>query len=115
MTDQARQRLAAAQSELVRALLAGGPVPSGFDPARVAAEVTALRAKRRRITQQLRPDLADTLGDRFTELFDTWAVDNPRRVGISARVDADEFAHWLAVQRLLTARRRWSWRWGRRR
>jgi hypothetical protein len=32
MSDDARERLAAAQAEVVRALVAGGEIPTGFDP-----------------------------------------------------------------------------------
>ncbi|OLF15551.1 hypothetical protein [Actinophytocola xanthii] len=90
MTD-----LAARQAELVRALLADGPVPAGFDPDRVRAEAAALLAKRRGVAARLRPDLAATLGDRFRPLFDTWARENPRRAGESFRADLDAFARWL--------------------
>jgi hypothetical protein len=90
MTD-----LAARQAELVRALLAEGPVPAGFDPDRVRAEATALLAKRRRVTARLRPDLAAALGERFRPLFDCWARDNPHRSEVSFRSDVDAFARWL--------------------
>jgi hypothetical protein len=44
----ARERLAAEQAALVRALVGGGPVPGGFDPGRVAATSAALARKRAR-------------------------------------------------------------------
>jgi len=91
-----RERLAARQAELVRALLAGGPVPAGFDARRVRVEAAALHSKRRRVAEQLRPDLADALDDRFAELFDRWAAANPRRAGVSFRDDLAAFADWLA-------------------
>jgi hypothetical protein len=98
MSDEARRRLAAAQTALVRALLAGDAAPAGFDPERLRIETATLLAKRRRIVEQIRPDITDVLGVRFTELFDAWAAANPRRDGISARTDADEFAAWLAAR-----------------
>lgn len=93
----ARDRLASRQAELVRALLAGGPVPAGFDEHRVRVEAAALNNKRRRIAEQLRPDLADALGDRFAELFDRWATAHPRRTGVSFHGDLAEFAAWLTA------------------
>ncbi|HEY8371280.1 MAG TPA: hypothetical protein VIL00_00915 [Pseudonocardiaceae bacterium] len=92
-----RERLASRQAELVRALLAGGPVPPGFDPRRVRIEAAALRNKRRRIAERLRPDLADALGNRFVELFDRWAVEHPRRTGVSFHEDLEAFAVWLVA------------------
>jgi hypothetical protein len=41
-----RERLAAEQAALVRALVDGGPVPAGFDPDRVRATAAALARKR---------------------------------------------------------------------
>lgn len=106
MSEQARRQLAAAQT-VVRALLAGGPAPAGFDPERLGIEATALLAKRRRVIQQIRPDLVDALGTRYTELFDTWAKEHPRRDRTSARTDADQFAAWLAGRGHLPKQRRW--------
>jgi len=107
MNDEARYRLAAAQTALVRALLAGDAAPAGFDPERLRIEASALLAKRRRIVERIRPDLTDVLDTRFTELFDTWATANPRHDGISAQADAHQFAGWLAVHGHLPRRRRW--------
>jgi hypothetical protein len=107
MSDEARNRLAAAQTTLLRALLAGAPAPAGFGPERLRVEAAALLAKRRRTVERIRPDLVDVLGARFPELFDTWATENPRRDGTSARADADEFAAWLAARGHLPRRPRW--------
>ena len=95
MSTEARRRLAHAQTELLAALLAGAEAPSGFDAQRLRIEAEALRAKRRRVVERLRPDLADTLGERFMELFDAWAVAHPRRDGTGARADAAAFAAWV--------------------
>ncbi|MCT2585466.1 hypothetical protein [Actinophytocola gossypii] len=92
----ARDELAARQAELVRALLAGGPVPPGFDPDRIRVEAAALHAKRRAVAERLRPDLADDLGEDFGTLFDTWAATRPRRAGVSFRADLADFASWLS-------------------
>ncbi|WHT21534.1 hypothetical protein N8J89_10880 [Crossiella sp. CA-258035] len=107
MTDP-RTRLAAAQSTLLHALLANGPLPTGFNPTRLQAQSQALRAKRRRVTAALRPDLPERLGERFRELFDAYATTHPRREGVGARTDANTFADWLVTQgHLPKPRRRW--------
>ncbi|RZQ61369.1 hypothetical protein [Amycolatopsis suaedae] len=90
-----RERLAREQAGLLRALLAGGPAPAGFDPGRLATEARSLRAKRRRVTALLRPDVAHYLGERFTPLFHRWAADHPKAAGTRARQDAEDFVAWL--------------------
>ncbi len=47
-----RGRLAADQAALLAALVAGGPVPAGFDTAGVRAASAALAAKRARLAQR---------------------------------------------------------------
>ncbi|SHG11068.1 hypothetical protein [Streptoalloteichus hindustanus] len=109
-----RHRLAAAQTDLLRALVLSADPPPGFDAERVRAQARALRAKRRRIVARLRPDLVDQLGDRFSPLFDAYAAANPRRAGSTTRQDASSFADWLAQRgEVLPPRRRWWWRRGR--
>ena len=106
----ARDELAARQRELVRALLAGGPVPAGFDGHRIDVEARALRAKRRSIAAHLRPDLAEQLGAEFGALFDAWSVGHPKQVGTSFRADLDRFETWLYDERHVErprTRRRW--------
>ncbi|GAB3438980.1 hypothetical protein [Actinophytocola sediminis] len=103
-----RERLGREQAALVRALLAGGAVPAGFDPERVRIEARALHAKRRGIAERLRPDLVEALGERFGPLFDEWAADRPRRSGVSFRADLEEFAAWLTeTGHLRRPKRRW--------
>lgn len=103
-----RDELAARQQALVRALLAGAPVPAGFDEHRVGVEAAALRSKRRSIAATLRPDLADSLGDRFRPLFDAWALDHPKPVDLSFHADLDRFETWLyEADHLTRPRRRW--------
>jgi hypothetical protein len=86
-----RAVLAARQRELVRALLAGGPVPDGFDAHRVDVEARSLRSTRRSVAARLRPDLAEVLGNRFRSLFDAWAIDHPKPAGSSFRTDLGRF------------------------
>lgn len=110
MTGPERERLAEAQAALLRAVLADGPAPPGFDEQHLRAQADALRAKRRRVVAGLQPDLLARLGDRFAPLFDDYAHANPRRDGDSAGEDAAAFTRWLTERdHLGSARRRW-WR-----
>lgn len=97
MTD-ARERLADAQAALVRALLAGGSPPPGFDPERIARQAAALRAKRRRVIARLRPDLETALGAEFAPRFDAWAREHPPLVGTCPGADADAFAATVTLR-----------------
>ncbi|GLZ32386.1 hypothetical protein Lesp02_45740 [Lentzea sp. NBRC 105346] len=99
---EARDRLAAAQAELLRALLADGPIPSGFDEKRIVAERRALLAKRRGVVAMLGPEVAGDLGDRFRPLFDEYAVAHPRAAGSRMREDAAAFAQWARDRGELT-------------
>ncbi|QUQ72030.1 hypothetical protein [Kutzneria sp. CA-103260] len=105
-----RDRLAAQQASLLRALLAGAPAPDGFDDNRIRAQAHALLSKRSRVTWHLRPDLAAELGDRFGVLFAEYAAGHPKTVGLRARQDAEQFGLWLVAQGHLTPSRRPWWR-----
>ena len=105
-----RDRLAAQQASLLRALLAGGPVPAGFADDRLRVQADALLAKRSRVTWRLRPDLADELGDRFGCLFAEYAGGHPKRTDTRACQDADNFGAWLVEHNHLVAPRRSWWR-----
>ncbi|MFT7840590.1 hypothetical protein Q5530_30985 [Saccharothrix sp. BKS2] len=111
MTQPQRDRLAAAQAELLRALLAGGSAPPGFAADRVEVERRALLNKRRGIVASLRPEVAAELGNRFRPLFDEYAGQHPRQVGTRFREDAAAFAEWAAARGELSPppRKRW-WR-----
>ncbi|NYI07947.1 hypothetical protein FHU37_004976 [Allostreptomyces psammosilenae] len=100
--DGARGRLAAAQAELLAALVAGGPAPAGFDPARLRTQAAALAAKRRRVARRVWPELAHALGDRFDPLFDDYAARHPRPAE-GARADVRAFAADLRARGLLPA------------
>ncbi|GLZ38960.1 hypothetical protein [Actinokineospora sp. NBRC 105648] len=113
MSDTARDRLADKQAELLRALLAGGPAPAGFDQRALDVEATALLAKRRRVVAQIAPEAAGDLGDRFVPLFDEYARAHPRRDGSRAREDAAAFGEWLVARGETAAPRRRWWRFGR--
>ncbi|GAB3877494.1 hypothetical protein GCM10029964_026690 [Kibdelosporangium lantanae] len=112
MTDPRRDRLAEAQSQLLHALLAGGPAPAGFDPERLRVEATALLSKRRRVVAMLQSEACGDLGDRFVPLFGEYGRAHPRRVGTRARDDARQFVEWCWEQGHLDRprRRRWPFR-----
>jgi hypothetical protein len=92
----APERLAAGQAALVRALVAGGPVPDGFDPARVRATATALARKRAREVARAWPVLAADLGGAFTDRFVAFAVGRPPPATGGALADGLAFARALA-------------------
>ena len=108
-----RERLAAEQAALVRALVGGGPVPGGFDPERVRATSTALARKRAREVARAWPVLAAELGQAFTGRFLAYAAGRPPPVRGGALADGLAFADALAgrgrlpgnarVERLLAA------------
>lgn len=104
----ARAELAEQQAALLRAVLAGGEPPPGFDPRMLAVEARALLNKRRRVNAILDPDTAAELGDRYRELFDAWASANPRKAGARGHADAEAFRAWALPA---PPRRRW---WSRR-
>jgi hypothetical protein len=93
-----RERLAAEQAALVRALVGGGPVPRGFDPERVRATSTALARKRAREVARAWPVLAAELGDDFTGRFLAFAAGRPPPARGGALADGLAFARALARQ-----------------
>jgi len=76
MTPPARS-LAQRQADLVAALVSGGPIPAGFDPARVAATADALLRKRAEEVGARWPALRAQLGPQWTEEFRRWARNRP--------------------------------------
>lgn len=65
--------LAARQAALVAALVAGQPIPDGFDESRVAVTARALRNKRAGEVSQVWPRLASAFGPDWPARFDGWA------------------------------------------
>jgi hypothetical protein len=93
-----RERLAAEQAALVRALVAGEPVPEGFDPDRVRATAAALARKRAREVARAWPVLAADLGGAFTDRFVAFAAGRPPPATGGALADGLAFARALARQ-----------------
>jgi hypothetical protein len=76
-SEEARARLAAAQGELVRALVGQGEAPAGFDEARLALAARSLVGKRLREVARAWPALCRCLGERWAERFRDWAAHTP--------------------------------------
>ncbi|MFF8936036.1 DUF692 domain-containing protein [Streptomyces paradoxus] len=91
--DGARQRLALAQAALLSALVAGTPVPEGFDRVRVGVQARALAAKRADVVAKVAPELPVILGDGYRTAFLGYAQTHPMTSGY--RRDALTFAEHL--------------------
>ncbi|MEU4430419.1 hypothetical protein ACH474_31930 [Nocardia rhamnosiphila] len=78
MTNAQAPGLADRQAALVRALVAGEPVPAGFDPAAVGAAAHALLHKRAREVAARHPGLVYATGPDFTGRFVEWARNRPK-------------------------------------
>jgi hypothetical protein len=102
--------LAARQEALVRALVAGGPVPVGMDGARVAVTARTLVRKRARVVVGVWPALRTV--ENYEQRFVDWAGG---RTPASATADGAAFALALgsamplpvAVELVAARRRRW--------
>ncbi|WP_436777465.1 hypothetical protein [Yinghuangia sp. YIM S09857] len=94
----ARAELARRQTDLLAALVAGGPVPAGFDPERIRVQSVALAAKRREGVLRTLPMLATAFGDRWPRVFMEWARTHPKPAVGGSRADAAAFAEYLAAQ-----------------
>jgi hypothetical protein len=91
--------LARRQEELVAALVAGAPVPPGFDPALVGAARQALLRKRAGEVARVWPMLAAcAAGHRWAAEFAAWAAGRPPRG--SLRDGWDLARAWSAAGRL---------------
>jgi uncharacterized protein (UPF0276 family) len=93
VTGAARQRLALAQAALLSALVAGTPVPEGFDRARLGVQARALAGKRADVVAKVAPELPVILGAEYRPAFLTYAQGHPMTGGY--RRDALEFAGQL--------------------
>ncbi|MFB8276123.1 hypothetical protein [Nocardia colli] len=94
MTQPETDALAERQAALIRALVAGSPVPAGFDTDSVAAAARALLHKRAGAVAHRFPLLAHACGDDFTARFIAWAADKPKT---STAADATAFAEHAGI------------------
>ncbi|MEV8105365.1 DUF692 domain-containing protein [Streptomyces sp. NPDC088135] len=93
--DATRDRLAAAQTGLLSALVAGGPVPQGFDRHRLGVQRRALAAKRAGVVAKVAPELPEILGTDYRDAFLAYAAARPLSGGY--RRDALDFAEELLI------------------
>ncbi|MFD9082233.1 DUF692 family multinuclear iron-containing protein [Streptomyces erythrochromogenes] len=98
--EDARTRVALGQAALLSALVAGTPVPEGFDRARIRVQVRALAAKRADVVAKVAPELPGILGGRdpYRKAFLAYAKGRPMTAGY--RRDALDFAEHLLIQDL---------------
>jgi hypothetical protein len=101
-----RERLAAEQAALVRALVAGAPPPGGFDADRVGATATALLAKRAGEVAKAWPALAASYGPGWREAFAAWAAGRPPPPAAAGGALADGLAFATAPGRRVTGEAR---------
>jgi len=94
-TTRARQRLALAQAALLSALVAGTPVPEGFDRVRLGVQARALAAKRADVVAKVAPELPEILAQGYRAAFLTYAQGHPMTGGY--RRDALDFAEQLLL------------------
>ncbi|MFG3246412.1 DUF692 domain-containing protein [Streptomyces sp. NPDC048187] len=92
--DAVRQRLGLAQAALLSALVAGTPVPEGFDRVRLGVQARALAGKRADVVGKVAPELPVILGAGYRPAFLAYAQGCPMTGGY--RRDALDFvAHVL--------------------
>ncbi|PWI08997.1 endonuclease [Streptomyces sp. NWU339] len=93
--EPARQRLALAQTAVLSALVAGTPVPEGFDRGRMAVQARALTAKRADVVAKVAPELPVLLGEGYRSAFLAYAQSRPMTEGY--RRDALDFVEQLLL------------------
>ncbi|MHC3469610.1 MbnB/TglH/ChrH family RiPP precursor modification enzyme [Streptomyces sp. 7R007] len=91
--DVVRQRVALAQTALLSALVAGTPVPEGFDRVRIGVQARALAGKRADVVAKVAPELPEILGAEYRPAFLAYAQRQP--MGGGYRRDALDFAAYL--------------------
>ncbi|MEW2283149.1 DUF692 domain-containing protein [Streptomyces sp. NPDC047841] len=93
-----RERVGVAQAAVLSSLVAGTPVPEGFDRVRMGVQARALAAKRAGVVAKVAPELPVILGAGYREAFLKYARQRPMRGGY--RLDALDFAgHLLKLGR----------------
>lgn len=113
-SERARTRVGLQQAALLSALVAGTPVPEGFDRQRIRVQARALAAKRASVVANVAPELPAILGgeEAYRTAFLGYARHRPMTDGY--RRDALDFAEHLLIQDLPAdpaARRRLTLWW----
>ncbi|MFF3462275.1 DUF692 domain-containing protein [Streptomyces sp. NPDC001984] len=93
VTEGRREHVALAQTAVLSALVAGTPVPEGFDRVRMGVQARALAAKRADVVAKVAPELPEILGERYRPAFLGYAQGHPMTGGY--RRDALDFAGHL--------------------
>ncbi|MEU0004480.1 DUF692 domain-containing protein [Streptomyces sp. NPDC006314] len=88
-----RERLGVAQAAVLSALVAGTPVPEGFDRVRMGVQARALAVKRATVVAKVAPELPVILGTGYRSAFLEYARERPMSGGY--RRDALDFAGHL--------------------
>ncbi|MDJ0380259.1 DUF692 domain-containing protein [Streptomyces sp. G-G2] len=97
--EAARTRVGLSQAALLSALVAGTPVPEGFDGQRLRVQSRALAAKRAGVVRRIAPEPAEILGaGAYREAFLRYARTRPMTAGY--RRDALDFVEHLLIQDL---------------
>ncbi|MFF8863071.1 DUF692 domain-containing protein [Streptomyces sp. NPDC015139] len=91
--EATRERLGVAQAAVLSALVAGTPVPEGFDRVRMGVQARALAAKRAGVVAKVAPELPEILGAGYRPAFLEYARTRPMSEGY--RRDALDFAGHL--------------------
>ncbi|MFE6224591.1 DUF692 domain-containing protein [Streptomyces sp. NPDC057854] len=110
--ERVRQRVGVGQAALLSALVAGTPVPEGFDVRRIGVQSRALAAKRASVVARIAPELPEILGDGFRPAFLAYARRRP--MPGSYRRDALDFVEGLLLDGERPERRELT-RWWRER
>ena len=92
-SNAARERVGAAQTGLLAALVAGAAVPDGFDAVRVGVQARALAAKRAAVVAKVAPELPEILGAEYRTAFLAYA--EARAMSGGYRRDALDFAEYV--------------------
>ncbi|MFB7493602.1 DUF692 domain-containing protein [Streptomyces sp. NPDC056161] len=95
--EPARERVALAQAAVLSALVAGTPLPEGFDRVRMGVQARALAAKRADVVAKVAPELPRILGTRYRPAFLGYAHGQPMTAGY--RRDALDFVAHLLRER----------------
>lgn len=94
-TAGARDRTAVAQTALLSSLVAGTPVPEGFDRRRLGVQSRALAAKRADVVAKVAPELPGIIGAGYRREFLAYARNRP--MSANYRRDALDFAEHLLI------------------
>ncbi|MFE9453797.1 DUF692 domain-containing protein [Streptomyces sp. NPDC006739] len=93
--EAARVRVGLAQAAVLSALVAGTPVPEGFDRVRMGVQSRSLAAKRADVVGKVAPEVPELLGAGYREAFFEYARERPMTGGY--RRDALDFVGWLLL------------------